>query len=77
MNWYQFRIPIDDYESKYGNIEDFKSIRFMRMYLTGFTKPVILRFAELHLVRSEWRKYEGNVAEGGPSVTDQYRNRQF
>ena len=77
VNWYQFRIPIDDYERKFGNIEDFKSIRFMRMYLTGFTKPVILRFAELHLIRSEWRKYEGNVAEGGPSVTDQYEPGSF
>jgi cell surface protein SprA len=71
VNWFQFRIPVDEYESKFGNIEDFKSIRFLRMYLTGFTSPVILRFAELHLVRSEWRKYEGSVAEGGPSVTTQ------
>jgi cell surface protein SprA len=77
VDWYQFRIPIEDYESKYGNIEDFKSIRFMRMYLTGFTKPVILRFAELHLVRSEWRKYIGNLAQGGPSVTDQIENGSF
>ena len=38
VNWYQFRIPIEDFESKYGNIEDFKSIRFMRMYLTNFEK---------------------------------------
>ena len=72
VNWYQFRVPIEDFESKFGNIEDFKSIRFMRMYLTGFRKPVILRFAELHLVRSEWRKYVGNMAMGSPSVTDQF-----
>jgi cell surface protein SprA len=77
VKWYQFRIPINDFESKYGNIEDFKSIRFMRMYLSGFTKPVILRFAELHLVRSEWRKYIGNLSEGGPSVTDQVENGTF
>lgn len=77
VDWYQFRIPIDDYESKYGNIEDFKSIRFMRMYLTGFTKPVILRFAELHLVRSEWRKYSGDLTQGGPSVNDQIESGSF
>jgi cell surface protein SprA len=77
VNWFQFRIPIEDYERKFGNIEDFKSIRFMRMYLTGFTDPVILRFAELQLVRSEWRKYVGNVAEGGPSVTDQFEPGSF
>jgi cell surface protein SprA len=77
VNWYQFRIPIEDYENKYGNIEDFKSIRFMRMYLTGFTKPVILRFAELHLVRSEWRKFGEDLTIGSPSVTDQYSKGSF
>jgi cell surface protein SprA len=77
VNWFQFRIPIEDYEHKYGNIEDFKSIRFMRMYLTGFEKPVILRFAELHLVRSEWRKYGKNIALGSPSVTEQYQKGTF
>jgi cell surface protein SprA len=77
VNWFQFRVPINDFESKFGNIEDFKSIRFMRMYLTGFSEPVILRFAELHLIRSEWRKYIGDIAEGGPSVTDQTENGSF
>ncbi len=77
VKWYQFRIPISDFQSKVGNIEDFKSIRFMRMYLTQFSSPVIMRFAELHLVRSEWRKYFGDLAEGGPSVTDQTKNGTF
>ena len=77
VKWYQFRIPVDDFNNKYGNIEDFKSIRFMRMYLTGFSKPVILRFAELHLVRSEWRKFSGNMSQGGPSVTDQFDGGNF
>ncbi|MBN2481123.1 MAG: cell surface protein SprA [Bacteroidales bacterium] len=77
VNWYQFRIPINDFEKKYGNIEDFKSIRFMRMYLTGFIEPVILRFAELRLVRSEWRKYGSSLVQGGPSVTDQYEGGNF
>jgi cell surface protein SprA len=49
----------------------------MRMYLTGFSKPVILRFAELHLVRAEWRKYQFDVAQGGPSVNDQFEGSLF
>jgi cell surface protein SprA len=49
----------------------------MRTYLTGFTKPVILRFAELRLVRSEWRKYAGNLSQGGPSVTNQNQSGTF
>ncbi|MBN2764258.1 MAG: cell surface protein SprA, partial [Bacteroidales bacterium] len=47
VTWYLFRVPVNEYESKVGNIDDFKSIRFMRMYLTGFQDPVIMRFAEL------------------------------
>lgn len=56
--WYQFRIPLDDFESRVGSINDFSSIRFMRMFLTDFQKPVVLRFATLDLVRGEWRTYE-------------------
>ena len=32
--WYQFRIPVEEFERKVGSISDFSSIRFMRMYLT-------------------------------------------
>ena len=56
--WYQFRIPLDDYEDRVGSISDFTSIRFMRMFLTSFKKPIVLRFANLDLVRGEWRVYE-------------------
>ncbi|MCW3109265.1 MAG: sprA [Segetibacter sp.] len=35
-NWYLFRVPISDYEKKVGNIPDFKSIRFLLMFLTDF-----------------------------------------
>ena len=62
--WYQFRIPIDDYQSRHGGISDFTSVRFMRMFLTGFEKPVVLRFASLDLVRGEWRSYEQNIDAG-------------
>ncbi|MBC7848542.1 MAG: cell surface protein SprA, partial [Chitinophagaceae bacterium] len=55
--WYLFRVPIAAYESKIGNIPDFKSIRFMRMFLSGFEDSVILRFAKLELVRNTWRRF--------------------
>lgn len=55
--WYLFRIPIDEFEQKVGNIPDFKSIRFIRMYMTGFEDSVILRFAKLELVRNTWRRF--------------------
>ncbi len=59
--WYQFRIPLDDFEQKFGNVSDFTSIRFMRMFLTGFKKPIVLRFGTFDLVRGEWRVYEQNL----------------
>ena len=58
VTWYQFRIPVDQYEKKEGNINDFSSIRFMRMFLTNFRKPIVLRFGTLDLVRGEWRTYD-------------------
>lgn len=57
QTWYQFRIPISEYSQKVGNIPDFKSIQFMRMYLTGFTDSVVCRFAKLELVRNSWRSF--------------------
>lgn len=71
VNWYQFRVPIYGYDKKVGDIQDFKSIRFIRMYLTNFEDSVILRFAKLHLVRGEWRKYNFDLTEGGESWTGQ------
>lgn len=56
-NWYLFRVPIKDYEKRVGNIPDFKSIRFVRMFLTGFEDSVVLRFARLDLVRNQWRTF--------------------
>ena len=58
VNWYQFRIPVKEFERRFGTISDFTSIRFMRMYLTGFKHPIVLRFGSLDLVRSDWRLYE-------------------
>ena len=64
VNWYQFRIPVEDYETKVGSISDFSSIRFMRMFLTNFEKPIVLRFGSLDLVRGEWRTYEQSLNSG-------------
>ena len=61
VNWYQFRIPLREYEKKFGAINDFTSMRFMRMFLTGFKHPIVLRFGTLDLVRGEWRVYEQNL----------------
>ncbi len=67
VNWYLFRLPLDEWDSKVGSISDFTSIRFMRMFLTNFEQPVVLRFATLDLVYGDWRPYEQSLYQGDAS----------
>ena len=62
--WIQFKVPIRSFDKRIGSIPDFKSIRFMRMFMTGFESNTVLRFATLDLVRGEWRKYLYGLKEG-------------
>jgi cell surface protein SprA len=55
--WIQFKIPVAQPENTIGSISDFRSIRFLRMFMTGFTNEVTLRFGSLDLVRGDWRRY--------------------
>ena len=61
VSWYLFRVPIRQYEQRIGGINDFSSIRFMRMYMKGFKHPIVLRFGTLNLVRGDWRTYQQNL----------------
>ncbi len=63
IKWYQFKIPIKSPQRVVGSISDFKSIRFMRMFLRGFQDSVILRFAALDLARADWRTYTNQLDE--------------
>jgi cell surface protein SprA len=65
VNWYQFKIPVRKPDEVIGDIYDFKSIRFIRMYLNDFSDSIILRFGTLALVRSEWRKELKSISEPG------------
>jgi cell surface protein SprA len=67
--WYLFRIPINQYEQKVGNIPDFKSIRFIRMFATGFEDSVVMRFGKLELVRNQWRKFKNEIDTTGLYTT--------
>jgi len=63
--WYQFKIPIRQFDNRVGTIRDFKTIRFMRMYMTGFTETTILRFGKFELVRGDWRTYTQDLSMPG------------
>ena len=64
-NWYLFRVPIKSFSNRMGGIRDFKSIRFLRMYLTGFEDSITLRFAKLDLVRNQWRQFAYDIDSSG------------
>lgn len=67
--WYRFRIPLNrPHKVSVGGIRDFRSIRFMRMYMKDFEEPVVLRFARLELVRNQWRRYTQDLASNDDIV---------
>ncbi len=68
--WYQFKIPLSDYQKVVGNISDFSTIRFARMFMTGFKAVTHLRFATLELVRGEWRPYQFNLNSRGDTPAE-------
>jgi cell surface protein SprA len=73
VNWYLFRIPVREFTRKVGNINGFKSIRFVRMYMTDWEQPVVLRFAQLQMVATQYRKYTGDLnARGLQEVPEPY-----
>lgn len=75
--WYQFKIPIADPDLVVNGISDFRSIRFMRIYVAGFEHPVVLRFAKLELIRGEWRPYLNNIDEPGEIIQDDPNSTEF
>lgn len=63
VRWFKVRIPLSEYESKVGNVNDFKSIRYVRMFMTNYSDTTVVRLGKLQLIRGEWRKYNAeNVA---------------
>ena len=72
VNWYQFKIPVRDPEKVIGSISDFRSIRFMRMFMKDFEHPIVTRFATFELVRGEWRRYDHPILEPGDYPSGNY-----
>ncbi|MFV8371000.1 cell surface protein SprA [Flavobacterium sp. LB2P74] len=72
--WLQFKIPVSQPENTVGNISDFRSIRFMRMFMTGFSEEVTVRFGALDLVRGEWRRYTNTLDFNDTNVADDDTN---
>ncbi|MDE6308913.1 MAG: cell surface protein SprA, partial [Muribaculaceae bacterium] len=70
IEWYQFKIPLADYERVVGSINDLSTVRFARIFMTGFKQVTHLRFATLELVRGEWRPYQFNLNQRGDAPAE-------
>lgn len=75
--WYQFRIPIREYQKRINDIQDFRAIRFMRMFMHGWSQEAVLRFARLDLIRGQWRTYNGNMLSAGEYIQGEESNTSF
>ncbi len=76
--WLKFQIPVADFQKAFGGIDQFTAIQFMRLYVTDFPKPVVLRMADFNLVRNQWRRYESNIYEEGDyRPTDSFGQSDF
>ncbi|HAA23020.1 MAG TPA: cell surface protein SprA, partial [Cytophagales bacterium] len=65
VSWYLFRIPIRKPDRSVNNIQGFKSIRYIRMVMTDWQQPAVLRFGKFQVVGSKWRKSLENLDELG------------
>ena len=77
VRWYQFKIPISQFEANVGGIEGFNSIRFMRVYMKGFERPILLRLARFELVRSDWRRYQFDLKQPGEYIAEDDNSTSF
>ena len=59
IKWYLIKIPVNDVNrQKIGQISDLKSVKFIRMFMKDFEKPIVLRLGKFEFVRGDWRQYE-------------------
>lgn len=69
VRWVQFKIPISKPDQAVNGISDYRSIRFMRMFLSQFTENTILRFGTMELVRGDYRRFQQTLDITGEDPT--------
>ncbi len=77
VNWYQFKIPIASPSARINGIQDFRSIRFIRMFMKNFDEELIMRFGRLELIRGEWRTYLRDLWTPGDYIQDEESGTTF
>ena len=72
VKWYQFKIPVSEPIETVGGIADFRSIRFMRLFMTGFEKETVLRFAKFEFIRGDWRRYTQGLESADKELSGKF-----
>lgn len=69
VTWYQFRVPVrSDEREAFGNISDWRSIRFIRLVAQGFPDDIYFRFGRFELVRADWRRFPTELIDPVPII---------
>lgn len=68
VTWYQYRVPVKQPTKIVNGIQDYRSIRFMRIFMKGFDKETTLRFARLELLRGTWRRFDEDIVDEGEII---------
>jgi cell surface protein SprA len=67
--WYRFKVPLDWAKRQAVNgIQDFRSIRFIRVFWKGFDTQTTFRFATFELGRNQWRRFQQGLVD--PTCSD-------
>lgn len=69
VRWIQFKVPISKPDQAVNGAADFRSIRFMRMFMSNFEEQMILRFGTLDLVRGDYRRFQLALDENAQDPT--------
>ena len=74
--WCHFNIPLETHENVFGDPPPFDSCGLIRMFLKGFSEPVVLRFGsmELNRIRNNPRFFDIAV---NPNPADTYFKIEF
>ncbi len=70
VRWIQYKIPVAEAENAIGGISDLRTVNFMRLFMTGFSEQITVRFGALDLVRGEWRRYVNTLDNTDTDVED-------
>lgn len=51
LTWYHFKIPVDQFNHSEGSFQNADQFESIRLYLTNFESPAVLRMTEFHLTK--------------------------